>query len=177
MQLTTWFSIIHSLVESVYRGNKQCMVGCNLPEISQTLQIHTQMKHHNTRFAIKTHNCRCLYPWHPWTPQCASSHIMREAFFVCLSLWFPLSLRLSLLIVVQINRVSLRHRPLHWNQLFQELCTSRGCFLWSLPDFCIPQNVLDLTFALVNMFILLNATIMSWMHDVYNKSKLVRYSR
>lgn len=73
---------------------------------------------------------------------------------VSLPLWFPLFLCLSLLMVVQINRVSLQAQTFALKPIVPGTLYKRrpGCFLWSLADVCFLQNALDLAFALVKKF-------------------------
>jgi len=55
-------SIIHSVVERVYRGNKQSLARCNWPKTS--LQIHAETTHHNTQCSRQTTaGVWCLFPW------------------------------------------------------------------------------------------------------------------
>lgn len=83
--------------------------------------------------------------------------------FLSLS-FFPLA---SFLIAVQINSICLRHRPLHWCQLFQELAETRLFYVKPIED-----TTFNIWFRLVeNMFILLSVTVLSWIYYAWNKNK------
>ena len=135
MQLTTGFSIIHGLVESVYRGNKLSLVGCNWPNISLTLQMHSAPQH--------------------WMPNLSAPvHTHNDWGFLCVSL--PLC---SLFLFGSFSPFLSPSPSIHLNSGSDQWSSPRaqtfalkpvvrgtmvkqnpGCLLRSLPYFCIPQN-------------------------------------
>lgn len=115
-QVTTGVSIIHSFVNSVYTGNKLCLVGCNWPNTSLTFRN----QHRSTPCRQCTrvqcicnmkNLCELVFIRCDWGLFCASLCFSLRGSSSSLSL--SLSPSLSLLILTQINRVSLRHRPLY----------------------------------------------------------------